>query len=74
MFVYAYGDGILIIDSSNNTPTKLRQSIEALGLWLLESVTDQELQGVLDRQNGSLDFHIDKDGKTIKGYLYTQDE
>ena len=73
MFIYAYGDGSMII-SLGTTPAVLRQSIADLGYVLTDSVSDQELQGVLDRQNGSLDFHIGKDGKTIKGYLYTQDE
>jgi len=63
-----------MIISPGTTPAALRQSIAALGYVLTDSVSDQELQGVLDRQNGSLDFHIDKDGKTVKGYLYTQDE
>ena len=63
-----------MIISPGTTPAALRLSIAALGYVLTDSVSDQELQGVLDRQNGSLDFHIDKDGKTVKGYLYTQDE
>jgi hypothetical protein len=61
-----------MIISPGTTPATLRQSIAGLGYVLSDSVSDQELQGVLDRQTGSLDFHIGKDGKTIKGYLYTQ--
>jgi hypothetical protein len=62
----------LIIDGTNNTPTTLRQSIANAGLVLKDSVDDQELQGVIDRQSGYINFSLDKDKITITGYKYVR--
>jgi hypothetical protein len=60
----------MIIDGTNNTPATLRQAIEALGLKLKDSVNDQELQSLINKQSGYIDFSLDTDKVTITGYKY----
>ena len=60
----------MIIDGTNNTPATLRQAIEALGLKLKDSVLDQELQSLINKQSGYIDFSLDTDKVTITGYKY----
>ena len=62
----------MIIDGTNNTPVTLRQAITNAGLKLKDSVDDQELQGVIDRQSGYINFSLDKDKITITGYKYVR--
>jgi hypothetical protein len=62
----------LIIDGTNNTPVTLRQAITNAGLKLKDSVDDHELQGVIDRQSGYINFSLDKDKITITGYKYVR--
>ena len=70
MLVYAYGDGILIIDENNNTVSTFRQAVANAGLVFDVSVTDSEINGVLNRQSGEINFSLAKDKKTITGYMY----
>ena len=60
----------MIIDGTNSTPATLRQAIEALGLKLKDSVDDQELQSLINKQSGYIDFSLDQDKITITGYKY----
>jgi len=70
MLVYAHGDGILIIDENNNTVSTFRQAVTNAGLVFDVSVTDSEINGVLSRQSGEINFSLAKDKKTITGYMY----
>jgi len=60
----------MIIDGTNNTPATLRQAITNAGLKLKDSVMDQELQSLINKQSGYIDFSLDKDKVTITGYKY----
>lgn len=63
----------MIIDVTNNTVSGFRQAVTNAGLKLKESVTDEEIQNVLNKQSGQINFSLDKhDNKTITGYMFIE--
>ena len=60
----------MIIDGTNSTPATLRQAITNAGLKLKDSVMDQELQSLINKQSGYIDFSLGSDKVTITGYKY----
>ena len=64
----------MIIDGTNSTPATLRQAIANAGLKLKDSVDDQELQSLIDKQSGYIDFSLGSDKVTITGYKYIRSE
>ena len=67
------GGSELIIDVTNNTVSTFRQSIINAGLKLIDNTTDEELQFILDKQTGNIEFSLDRhDKKTITGYKFIE--
>ena len=67
------GGSELIIDVTNNTVSTFRQSIKNAGLKLIDNTTDEELQFILDKQTGNIEFSLDRhDKKTITGYKFIE--
>lgn len=63
----------MIIDVTNNTVSTFRQSIINAGLKLIDNTTDEELQFILDKQTGNIEFSLDRhDKKTITGYKFIE--
>ena len=63
----------MIIDVTNNTVSTFRQSIKNAGLKLIDNTTDEELQFILDKQTGNIEFSLDRhDKKTITGYKFIE--
>ena len=46
----------MIIDVTNNTVSGFRQAVTNAGLKLKESVTDEEIHNVLNKQSGQINF------------------
>ena len=65
----------MIIDVTNNSVSGFRQAVTNAGLKLKESVTDEEIQNVLNKQSGEVNFSLDKhDNKTITGYSFIESD
>jgi hypothetical protein len=61
------------IDETNNTVEKFREAIIQAGFILSKNVTDKQIQYILNKQNGKIDFTIDiHDKKTITGYKFIE--
>ena len=67
------GGSELIIDVTNNTVSGFRQAVTNAGLKLIDNTTDEELQFILDKQTGNIEFSLDRhDKKTITGYKFIE--
>jgi hypothetical protein len=60
------------IDVTNNTVSGFRQACLTAGFILSKNVTDKEIQYILNKQNGNINFTFDKDKKTITGYKFIE--
>ena len=63
----------MLIDVTNNTVSTFRQAVTNAGLKLIDNTTDKEIQFVLDKQTGNINFTFDRhDKKTITGYKFIE--
>jgi hypothetical protein len=56
------------IDETNNTVETFKQACTDAGYILKDN--DKQIQYLLDRQAGKINFTFEKDGKTITGYQF----